>query len=816
MNKWHTWIGVGALSALLLVGGTAQAASVTPIVRDGNITSCPSGYLGISTNSEPVNGRPYSLGGGQTITFTYQANPKFIDFSATIPIDIVYVKGSSNTNEFRYIPPVASDTGLFSPDNSSGGPAGVSHVVACFLPRPVASKTAIPAWERDTQWGLSKSANPTAINMFVGDSHDVQYTVTATPTTRNTFKVSGQITVSNPFGLNGVTVQSVADTMVFNGNATMFHARWPTALPADQGTMSCSDGAGSVLKTCSYSFELNKANYAFLVGGLGGQNAVAVVSTYQGNTIVSTGTASLQLPASPSPSHGDTLTVTDPKAPGPKVFNFDDTLAQRTWVYGQTYSCGQSRTENNTATGVFGTSAGPTAGSTMASASVAITCRAVQLTKTASTGFTRDYDWSVDKKIVVDQLDARFENAASCLADPIVGGPYHGAHLCEDAQLRLNPGGVYDTVYRLQATRTTQSESGFNVSGTITATWPASAPAPKFAVPPVQDTLHFSDATTQAVVPVCGAQGATSLACTYSATTPKLSGHNLASITRIKQCYTAAGVATDCGSQVIDSNQAAFAFGAPTVEIDACTDLGDAFNGGGLNLGPGFAWDVAQSVCQSGFTQFVTGEIKSPLNVLLGNLEIRADWIPPSAVEDGTCTFMVPNVLHALFNGQSRSDEAVVSIRVPGACVTGGCSYTQGYWKTHVNYAPKPQFSRKRDATWDLIDGAASANEDASFFGSGASYIKVMWTAPKGNAYYNLAHQYIAAKLNVLAGASDAAVATDLAAAEALFSAHAPGSNYWKNKSNSQNVIAMAGRLAAYNEGSIGPGHCSVSPANRD
>jgi hypothetical protein len=68
-----------------------------------------------------------------------------------------------------------------------------------------------------------------------------------------------------------------------------------------------------------------------------------------------------------------------------------------------------------------------------------------------------------------------------------------------------------------------------------------------------------------------------------------------------------------------------------------------------------------------------------------------------------------------------------------------------------------------------------------------------MWTAPKGNAYYNLAHQYIAAKLNVLDGASASAIAADLAQAEAWFNAYAPTNGFWKKN---QNVITVAGRLA--------------------
>jgi hypothetical protein len=83
-----------------------------------------------------------------------------------------------------------------------------------------------------------------------------------------------------------------------------------------------------------------------------------------------------------------------------------------------------------------------------------------------------------------------------------------------------------------------------------------------------------------------------------------------------------------------------------------------------------------------------------------------------------------------------------VKVKVP-CDYTGGCTLTPGYWKTHSKYGPAPY-----DATW------AQVGEDTPFFLSGQSYYEVLWTEPKGgNAYYILAHAYIAAELNKLNGA---------------------------------------------------------------
>jgi hypothetical protein len=85
-----------------------------------------------------------------------------------------------------------------------------------------------------------------------------------------------------------------------------------------------------------------------------------------------------------------------------------------------------------------------------------------------------------------------------------------------------------------------------------------------------------------------------------------------------------------------------------------------------------------------------------------------------------------------------------------------------------------------------------------------------MWTAPKGNAYYQLAKQYIAAQLNVLAGADDSAIATAFSSATTLFNTYTPAQVGALKGNNAirQQFISLAGTLGSYNEGLIGPGHC--------
>lgn len=134
-----------------------------------------------------------------------------------------------------------------------------------------------------------------------------------------------------------------------------------------------------------------------------------------------------------------------------------------------------------------------------------------------------------------------------------------------------------------------------------------------------------------------------------------------------------------------------------------------------------------------------------------------------------------------------------------------GCTLTQGYWKTHSHHGPAPF-----DDTWNEVGGA-----DAIFL-HGLTYYNVLWTSPKqGDAWYILAHQYIAAILNVEAGADPVNpddITDELADALALLTAWAPGSLSSKATGAAaaarDEALELAGDLDDWNNGVTGPGHC--------
>jgi hypothetical protein len=144
--------------------------------------------------------------------------------------------------------------------------------------------------------------------------------------------------------------------------------------------------------------------------------------------------------------------------------------------------------------------------------------------------------------------------------------------------------------------------------------------------------------------------------------------------------------------------------------------------------------------------------------------------------------------------GTKGSASATVRVSVP---CQEGCTLTQGYWKTHSKYGPAPY-----DDTW------AQMGEDTPFYLSGQSYYQVLWTPPSGgNAYYILAHQFIAARLNALNGAATTPeVDAAMAWAVTFFQTYTPSS---LNKAVAGQAKAYAATLDNYNNGLIGPGHCS-------
>jgi hypothetical protein len=130
-----------------------------------------------------------------------------------------------------------------------------------------------------------------------------------------------------------------------------------------------------------------------------------------------------------------------------------------------------------------------------------------------------------------------------------------------------------------------------------------------------------------------------------------------------------------------------------------------------------------------------------------------------------------------------------------------GCTLTQGYWKTHNADAKQP---KKR------VDWPGPSEDDLL---CGMELLDILNTQPLGDGWYILAHQYIAASLNVSAGASSPAdVAQALADAGDLLINTCNG----MTAEERAEAIALSETLDDYNNGEIGPGHCDDNDGGND
>ncbi|MCA9195529.1 MAG: hypothetical protein KDB03_27345 [Planctomycetales bacterium] len=318
----------------------------------------------------------------------------------------------------------------------------------------------------------------------------------------------------------------------------------------------------------------------------------------------------------------------------------------------------------------------------------------------------------------------------------------------------------------------------YNVSVVASATdsdWMAAGsisianPAPMAAtLTSVADLISPNIAATVSCPSLTVPAGGT-LVCSYTADLPDATSRtNTATATLQNYSYAADGTATAAGTTDF-SGTASVTFGDPTTVVDECVDVTDDLYGA---LG---------SFC---------AELGANSHTFSYDMTVKYDTCGKYTVVN-KATFITNDT------DTTGNDTHTLDVNVPCA---GGCTLTQGYWKTHSSYGPAPY-----DDTW------AQIGEDTTFFLSGQSYYQVLWTSPAGNVYYNLAHQYIAAKLNLLNGAAGADVQGTFDNATSLLSQYTPSTiaGLKANNPTRKEFVKLASILDQYNNGLIGPGHCS-------
>jgi len=128
------------------------------------------------------------------------------------------------------------------------------------------------------------------------------------------------------------------------------------------------------------------------------------------------------------------------------------------------------------------------------------------------------------------------------------------------------------------------------------------------------------------------------------------------------------------------------------------------------------------------------------------------------------------------------------------------CTFTQGFWKTHGG--TKPNIPNAWPVASLTIGGIVYTK---------AELIAIMEAPTAGNGIMSLVQQLIAAKLNVLAGASNASIAQAIIDADKLID-DAGGKivpPFTSPFLAPAVTSALNQALTDFNEGITGPGHCA-------
>ena len=153
---------------------------------------------------------------------------------------------------------------------------------------------------------------------------------------------------------------------------------------------------------------------------------------------------------------------------------------------------------------------------------------------------------------------------------------------------------------------------------------------------------------------------------------------------------------------------------------------------------------------------------------------------------------------HATSSYMRSADTATLEASTLPCTQVQACTYTQGYWKTH---GPVPTGNNTN--TWpvaSLVLGSVSYTD--------LQLQSIFNTPAAGNGLLVLAHQLIATKLNIANGTDPTAIAATVAAADALI-AGLVVPPVGKGKLAPSVTSSLTALLTSYNEGAIGPGHCS-------
>ena len=213
---------------------------------------------------------------------------------------------------------------------------------------------------------------------------------------------------------------------------------------------------------------------------------------------------------------------------------------------------------------------------------------------------------------------------------------------------------------------------------------------------------------------------------------------------------------------------------------------------------PGLGWahfTGVPTLNTFGGSHFVLGAGESVI-VEIGDLADESGLSTNSPDElDYSTTYNTDYVICTFAIGGASGTRSSFSLNAAGSTLqVQNCTFTQGYWKNHP-------------AAWPVTNlTLGTVNYSA------AQLLAILGQPTGGNGLISLAHQLIAAKLNIANGADGSVVNATIAAADALIGGLvippvgggflAPGS-----------TSGLTQTLDDWNNGITGPGHCADTPA---
>ena len=218
---------------------------------------------------------------------------------------------------------------------------------------------------------------------------------------------------------------------------------------------------------------------------------------------------------------------------------------------------------------------------------------------------------------------------------------------------------------------------------------------------------------------------------------------------------------------------------------------------------PGYAWCTFDGVPTLNFTSGVTYNLapNQTVRIVLGELFDETGVATNYLDEMAAGTQYVMRV-HAEGDLNTLPSNFSSNAQLQSNAATN-CTFTQGFWKTH---GAGGCHSGNNPNVWPV-----SSLTLGNVVYSAAQLCSILNTPAQGNGLISLAHQLIAAKLNVAYGASSAAIAATIAAADAQIGnlvIPPVGSGFLSPGSTSSKTNG----LDQYNNGVTGPGHCSEVP----